>query len=293
MDTKTLGTWANEVREKFAGNSFDICTIINGKSGKCSENCKFCAQSAFYKTGAEEYPLLDNEAIVKDAVDNEEQGILRYSVVTSGRNLNDEEVDKLCYIYENVGKASDISLCSSNGLLSYEQFVKLRQSGVTRYHNNLETSQNYFHKICTSHSYEDKILAIKNAQKAGLQVCSGGIFGFGESREDRIDMAFTLKELGIKSIPLNMFTAIKGTPFENLHIDNDEFVKCVAIYRLIMPDAVIRIAAGRARYKDKGRQLFLSGSNGAISGNMLTTAGIKTEDDIKLIKELGFKIERI
>lgn len=289
VDYDELCSAANEIREKFCSNNFDICTIVNGKSGKCSENCKFCSQSSFYHTCAGEYPLLDKESIVKEAMNNAEQGMLRFSIVTSGRRLNDKEVDIMCDVIREIRKNTDISICASFGLLNEEQYRKLKDAGVARIHNNIETSENNFPNVCTTHTFSDKINAIKAAQKAGLDICSGGIMGLGENNEDRVDMAFTLRELNVKSIPVNMLNPIPGTPFENnKKLTEKDMCRICAIYRFILPDAFIRLAGGRGLMENKGRDCFLSGANAAISGNMLTTSGITFETDLALLKELNF-----
>lgn len=283
---------ANDIRKHYCKDTFDICTIINGKSGKCSENCKFCAQSSFYKTNIKEYPLLDKEPIVKEAKYNHNKGVLRFSIVTSGKRLNDDEVDKICESIKAIKKSCNISVCGSFGLLSEDQYRKLKEAGLKRVHNNLETSKGNFKNICTTHKIEDKIEAINNAKKAGLSICSGGIIGISESMEDRIDMAFTIRELGIKSIPVNVLNPIKGTPFENnKKITNDELCRVVAIYRFMLPDAFIRLAGGRGLLPDKGEKCFLSGANAAISGDMLTTSGITIDDDMKMLKRIGYNIK--
>ena len=289
VDYDELCSAANEIREKFCSNNFDICTIVNGKSGKCSENCKFCSQSSFYHTCAGEYPLLDKESIVKEAMNNAEQGMLRFSIVTSGRRLNDNEVDIMCDVIREIRKNTDISVCASFGLLNEEQYRKLKDAGVARIHNNIETSENNFPNVCTTHTFSDKINAIKAAQKAGLDICSGGIMGLGENNEDRVNMAFTLRELNVKSIPVNMLNPIPGTPFENnKKLTEKDMCRICAVYRFILPDVFIRLAGGRGLMENKGRDCFLSGANAAISGNMLTTSGITFETDLALLKELNF-----
>lgn len=293
-DLDLLCKYANELREHFCKDSFDMCTIINGKSGKCSENCKYCAQSSHFNTSVEEYPLLDLKTIKEDAKYNDEKGVLRYSVVTSGKRLSDNEVDKLCEVYKKIKKETKLSLCASHGLLSFENFQKLKAAGVTRYHNNLEASRNFFPQICTTHTYDDKINTIKAAQMAGLEVCSGGIMGLGETMEDRIDMVLDLREIGIKSIPVNILNPIKGTPMENNRpISKEEAQRIVAIYRFIIPEGTIRLAGGRGLLEDKGRAIFNSGANAAITGDMLTTAGITIDDDMSMVKELGYKVNMI
>ena len=283
---------ANEIRKHFCKNKFDICTIINGKSGKCSENCKFCAQSSFYNTKINEYSLLDSKSIVKEAKYNDERGVLRFSIVTSGRKLSDKEVDSVCESIREIGKNTSVSICGSFGLLSEEQYKKLKEAGLTRVHNNLETSKRNFKNVCTTHTFEEKIQAIKNAQNAGLNVCSGGIMGLGETMEDRIDMVLTLRELGVLSIPVNMLNPIKGTPFENNKLlTNDEMCRIVAVFRFLIPNAAIRLAGGRGLLEDKGESCFLSGANAAISGDMLTTSGITIKEDMELLEKIGYKPE--
>jgi len=205
---------ANAIREHFCGNVFDLCTIINGRSGKCSENCKYCAQSAHYSTAVEEYPLLSDEALLAGARYNDERGILRYSIVTSGKRLTDEDVDRLCASYRHIAEHCGISLCASHGLISKKHCEQLKAAGVSRYHNNLETSRRNFPNVCTTHTYDDKLQTIKWALEAGLEVCSGGIMGLGETMEDRIDMYMDIAALGIKSMPVNFLThprnAVRG-----------------------------------------------------------------------------------
>lgn len=283
---------ADEIRRHFCSNGFDICTIINGKSGHCSENCRFCAQSSHNRTDAAEYPLLSTEEIVEQAKINDEQGVLRYSIVTSGKRLPDAEVDKMCEAVREIKKQTGISVCISFGLLNEEQYRKLKDAGVSRVHNNLETSRRNFPNICTTHTFDDKLNAIRAAQAAGLSICSGGIMGLGETPEDRIDMALTLRELGIKSVPVNMLNPIPGTPMEqNKKLTSDDMRRIVAVYRFILPDASIRLAGGRGLLEDKGKSCFLSGANAAISGDMLTTAGITVKTDMELLTKLGYEVK--
>lgn len=283
---------ADEIRRHFCSNGFDICTIINGKSGHCSENCRFCAQSSHNHTDAAEYPLLSTEEIVEQAKINDEQGVLRYSIVTSGKRLPDAEVDKMCEAVREIKKQTGISVCISFGLLNEEQYRKLKDAGVSRVHNNLETSRRNFPNICTTHTFDDKLNAIRAAQAAGLSICSGGIMGLGETPEDRIDMALTLRELGIKSVPVNMLNPIPGTPMgQNKKLTSDDMRRIVAVYRFILPDASIRLAGGRGLLEDKGKGCFLSGANAAISGDMLTTAGITVKTDMELLTKLGYEVK--
>lgn len=281
---------ADLIREHFCGNGFDICTIVNGKSGKCSENCKYCAQSSFYHTEADEYGLLGAEQILQQAKDNKKRGVLRYSIVTSGRCLNDQEIEIMCDTVRKIKKEVKIEVCASFGLLNKKQFRKIKEAGVSRVHNNLETSRKNFHNVCTTHTFDDKVSAIKAAMAAGLEVCSGGIVGLGETKEDQIDMAFSLRELGVRSVPINMLNPIPGTPYaETPMLTIDDMRRIVAVYRFILPRASIRLAGGRGLMEDKGEGCFLAGANAVISGDMLTTSGYTIETDMDMIHRLGFQ----
>lgn len=283
---------ANELRITLCGNRFDMCTIVNAKCGKCSEDCKYCAQSAHYHTSCEDsYPLLDTESLLKDAKRNKELGVLRYSIVTSGRRLSVDEVDRVCESIKAIKEQVGIEVCVSFGLLGYEDFVKIKAAGASRVHCNLESSETFFGEVCTTHTYQEKIDTLQAALQAGLSICSGGILGLGESSEDRIDMVLTARSLGVKSVPVNMLNPIKGTPYEhNKILTNEELCRMIAIFRFIIPDGNIRLAGGRGLLKDKGRSCFESGANAAISGDMLTTAGYSVDTDMALLEELGFEV---
>ncbi|MGM9629848.1 biotin synthase BioB [Butyricicoccus sp.] len=290
MSLEELCTAADEIRRQFCGNGFDICTIINAKSGKCSENCKFCAQSAHYHTGAEEYPMLDADTIAAQAKRDDERGVLRFSLVTSGKRLTPAEVEQECASIRAVREQTGIAVCISNGLLDEASYRKLKEAGATRVHNNLESSRQFFPSVCTTHTFDEKCAAIRAAQAAGLSVCSGGIVGMGETMEDRIDMVLELRELGVHSIPVNMLNPIPGTPYETLpKLTNDDMCRIVAVFRFLIPDASIRLAGGRGLLPDKGRACFCSGANAAISGDMLTTSGITVETDMAMLRELGYE----
>lgn len=282
---------ADEIRKKMCGNGFDLCTIVNGKCGKCSEDCKYCAQSAHYHTACSEtYPLLSAEELLEGARYNGVRGVLRYSIVTSGKRLSNHEVDQVCESIRRIKEETNIEVCVSFGLLDEMQFRKIKAAGASRVHCNLESSARYFPEVCTTHTYEEKIETLKAARRAGLSICSGGILGLGETMEDRIDMVLTARELGVKSIPVNLLNPIPGTPYEkNRPLTNEEACRCVAVFRFLIPDASIRLAGGRGLVGDKGEACFRSGANAAISGDMLTTAGITVETDMELIKQLGFE----
>lgn len=294
-DTETLNILfesANEIREKLVGNKADLCTILNAKSGLCSENCKYCAQSAHYKTGVLEYDLLEYSEILEKALETQQNGAHRFSLVTSGKGIEkDEDIEKLAKMYQQLSKDTNIELCASHGIITYQQAKKLKESGVVTYHHNVETSKNYYKSICTTHTYEDRVKTIENVRKAGLEVCCGGIIGMGESLEDRINMAFEIKSLNVKSIPINVLNAIKGTPFENLEVLSPmEILKTIAVYRFILPDCYIRYAGGRMALKDKQALGFKAGINAALTGNYLTTTGSDVDQDKAMIMKAGFRL---
>jgi len=282
---------ANNVRDFFCGKDVDMCTIMNAKSGRCTEDCKFCAQSAHYNTNVEEYGLVSKEDALKLARENEKEGVNRFSLVTSGRGQTGSDFEKILDIYEELNKEIKIDLCASLGILSYDKLVKLRSKGITMYHHNLETSRDYYKNICSTHSYDERLDTINAAKKAGMVVCSGGIIGLGESIEDRIKLAFELKDLDVKSIPVNVLNPIKGTPLENSErLSQDEILKTIAIVRLINPKAYIRLAGGRNRIDEFGKDCFKAGANATITGNYLTTSGNKICDDMKMVSELKLKV---
>ena len=281
---------AGLIQKNFCGNHIDLCTIINGKSGRCGENCKYCAQSANNHTGIDEYKFLPSAEILTAAKLNEKAGVNRFSIVTSGRALSGADFDSAVETYKILRENLKIDLCASHGILNAEQFKRLRAAGVTSYHHNIETSRRFFPQICTSHTYDDRIKTIKIAQAEGLNVCSGGIIGMGETWQDRLDMAFELFALGIKSIPINALMAVKGTPLENIPpLDAAEILRTIAIFRYINPAANIRLAAGRKLLPDFGASAFLHGASAAITGNMLTTSGTTIKSDIELLKNLNLE----
>lgn len=283
---------ADEIRRQFCKNTFDMCTIINGKCGKCSEDCKYCAQSAHYHTACgESYGLLSTEELLAGARENARRGVLRYSIVTSGRALSDREVDQVCESIRTIRKETGILVCISFGLLTEAQFLKLKEAGASRVHCNLETSERFFPQVCTTHTFKEKVETLKAAKRAGLDLCSGGIMGLGETMEDRIDMVLAARSLGVKSIPVNLLNPIPGTPYEtNRILTNDELCRITAIFRFLIPDGMIRLAGGRGLVGDKGEKCFRSGANAAISGDMLTTAGITVETDMALTAKLGYEV---
>ena len=282
---------ADLIRKALCGSHVDLCSIINGKSGRCPENCKFCAQSAGKCTNIKEYGFLDEETILAECRRNAERGVHRFSIVTAGRTLSGEDFRKAVSAYSRMNHEVSIALCGSHGLLTSEQFRELKSAGVSRYHCNLETSRRNFPNICTTHTFDDKIANIKRAQAEGLEICSGGIIGMGETWEDRLDMALELAELGVRSVPINALMPIKGTPLEGQPVVTaEDILRTVAAFRYILPEADIRLAAGRAILDSNGCEAFLSGANSTITGDMLTTTGSSISADTKMLRGMGFDI---
>ena len=290
-DLDDLCKGADQIREARIGDKVDLCSIINGRSGRCPEDCKYCAQSAHHHTNCEIYDFLPEEKIVELCKLNESEGVNRFSIVTAGKALTGKEFDKAIHAYETMHRECKIDLCASMGFLSAEQLHRLHEAGVTSYHHNIETSRRNFPNICTTHTFEDKLEVIRRAQAAGLSVCSGGIIGMGETWEDRIDMAITLSELGIKSIPINILRPIPGTPLEHqAALSEDEILRTIAIFRYINPTAMVRLAAGRNSMEHSGEQAFRSGANAAITGDMLTTSGNRISEDQEMLASMGFTL---
>ena len=286
---KELCEGADRIREHFIGDKVDLCSIINGRSGKCPEDCKYCAQSAHNHTKCEIYDFLPEEKIVDACKLNESEGVDRFSIITAGRALSGEEFEKAIHAYETMHAECKIDLCASMGYLNAEQLHRLHEAGVTSYHHNIETSRRNFPNICTTHTYEQKIETLKLVKEEGMCACSGGIIGMSETWEDRLDMAISLAELGIDSIPINALMPIEGTPLENQpQLTEDEILRTIAFFRYINPEANIRLAAGRALLTNDGELAFQSGASATITGNMLTTAACATiRSDKQMLKDLG------
>lgn len=291
-DLEALTIVANKIREDFCGNEVDLCSIVNGKSGRCSENCKYCAQSIHFKTNINEYPLMDYKDIESLALENQNEGVHRFSIVTAGKGLYGKDFDKVVEYYDRLNKNCSINLCASHGIVDKESLEKLKNVGVKRYHHNLETSSEYYKEICTTHTYQDRIDTINYAKEIGMEVCSGGIIGMGESIEDRIDLAITLRDLGVISIPVNALMPIKGTPLQDQeNISEENILRTIAVFRFLNPKANIRLAAGRNLLTGFGETAFKAGANATITGNLLTTCGNKISDDKTMIEKIGLKVK--
>lgn len=281
---------ADEVRTHFLGRYVDTCSIMNARSGRCSENCKWCAQSAHYSTGCGVYDYVSADAALEHAEFFKKRGVRRFSLVTSGRSVSDADLQKLCDAFEKMRDMGGIELCGSFGLLTKPQFERLAAAGMTRFHCNLETAPSYFPKLCTTHTIEDKIASIVAARSAGLSICSGGIIGMGESFAQRVELADTLAKLDVDSIPMNILQPIKGTPLENTPpLPTDEILLAFAVFRLMNPRAHIRFAGGRAAIRDVQERALHSGVSAILMGDMLTTVGSSLDSDFKMLDRLGYE----
>lgn len=272
---------ASKITSHFFKEAIELCCIFNGKCGKCSENCKFCSQSRYYNTEIQQSVLKSVDEFFKEAQANDKRGVHRFSIVTAGVRLSKAELKTIAQAYKKISSELKISCCGSLGLLDYDDFVMLKESGLKRYHNNLETSPNFFKEICTTHTMKQKEDTIALAKKAGLEICSGCILGMGESVEDRVDIALELRKLQVDSTPINILNPIKGTPLENRPtVHPDEVRRTIALFRHVLPKTVLRLAGGRLIIQKYFTDLYKYGINAEITGDMLTTAGLTVADDI-------------
>ncbi len=283
---------ADILRKNIHKNHIELCSIVNARSGNCTEDCTFCAQSRHHDVEVASYDLVNPLEAVRLAEKNQEAGVQRLSLVTSGREVSEKHLAEFKHIYRQLQDTTEMSFCASMGFLTPEKAKKLKEMGVTRYHCNLETSRSFFPNVCTTHTWDEKVATIKIAQDAGLEVCSGGIIGLGESFEQRLELAFELRELKILSVPLNILNPIKDTPLEHLKpLSVGEVLKSLAMFRFILPRAVIRMAGGRNLLGDGQRKCFTAGANGSIVGNYLTTKGNNLREDLQMFRELGFAVD--
>lgn len=292
-DKEALYKAANEIRLHFCGNKMDLCSITNAKSGRCSEDCKWCSQSSHYKTNIEEYEIVDKDEAVKVAIDGAKKGVKRHSLVTSGRTVSDKTIDQLIPIYQEIKTQSNMSVCASLGLVSQAQLQRLKDEvNIEHYHCNLETAPSYFPKLCTTHTIDEKLKTISYARNVGLKICSGGIIGMGESMQQRVEFAIALRDIQADSIPINILSPVKGTPLEDTKLLSEEdILTTIAIFRFINPKANIRFAGGRIQIKHFQHKALHAGINAALTGDYLTTVGSNTEEDVRDFKNSGFEID--
>ncbi|HSB35148.1 MAG TPA: biotin synthase BioB, partial [Nitrospirota bacterium] len=283
---------ASRVRERFRGDLVDVCSIVNAKSGACTEDCSYCAQSVHHATDAPVYPLISVESVEAAALSARENGAKRFCIVTSGRGV--EGRDDLETIARGIRRVKDagLSSCATLGTLSRDQLAYLKDAGLDRYHHNIETSRKYFPRICSTHTFEDRIEVLVRAKSLGLDLCSGGILGMGEAMKDRIDMAFSLREIGADSVPINFLMPIAGTPLERIPpVEPLEALKSLALFRLILPEKEIRVCGGRGTaLRSLHPLIFAAGADGFMIGNYLTQSGLDPREDLKMILDLGLRI---
>ena len=286
-DLTELSEAADRIRLHFCGNVCDVCSVAAVKVGQCSEDCLYCAQSTRAKDKVPAECVLGEKVLTDIAVQDKSRGSYRYGLVSVGRRLSKKEVELAVSNVADIRKTADIHVCASLGMLDKEDFTKLHEAGMTMVHNNMETSD----ELCTTHTSDDKRKSIRAAKAAGMKVCSGGLIGLGETLSDRIDLAFSLRELDVDSVPINMLNPIPGTYFEHQEpMKEDEFLRTVAIFRFVLPDTFIRLAAGRAFLPDNGKAALRAGANAVISGDFLTTTGITFETDLQMIREQGYEV---
>lgn len=295
VDLYSLFDLTNRMREMFKGDEISLCSIINAKSGLCSEDCSFCSQSVHHETNIDIYPLVDPSRIFDAALNSAKNGAREFSIVTSGKGLTEKkELEVISTSIREMKEKVPIDRCASPGIMDKESLRVLKDSGLQSYHHNLETSRSFFPEVCTTHDYDEDVKAVRVAKELGFRVCCGGIFGLGESWGQRVELAFTLKELDVDSIPINFLNPIKGTKMEGAnHLTPMECLKIIALYRCVHPKRDIFICGGReVNLRDLQSMMFLAGANGTMIGNYLTTSGRPPEDDLTMIKDLGLRVRK-
>lgn len=287
---------SSKVTEENFSKEVEFCSIISAKTGKCKENCKYCSQSSHNKAKIEVHELLSVEEVRKAAVESKENGATRFCIVTSGTKPSEEDFGKLLEMIREVSKVEGLHTCCSLGILNEEEVKQIKEAGVERYNHNLNTAESYHGEICTTHDFKDRVRTVKLIQKYGIEACTGGIIGMGESRRQRAELAVELAELGPTSVPINFLNPIEGTPLENLDgaIDEEEILRTICVFRIALPKALLRYAGGRTtRFSAEYQKLGIkAGINALLVGNYLTTTGSTPEQDVELVSELGLSVSK-
>ena len=282
--------------EKHMTNKIEFCSLVNARNGKCSQDCKYCAQSSHYRTDIIDYPLISKEEVIKTANEAKSNGVIRFAVVTSGKSPDEENFDKILEYIDALNEIEGIKSCASIGILTEEQVKKLKEHGLKRFHHNINTAESYYKDICTTHTWQERINTCKLVKKYGMELCCGVILGMGESVEQRVEMALELAEIEPESIPINILMPIKKTPFENYYdkIDEENVLRTLAIFKIANPKSVLRFCGGRMRLSEENQELALKTCvEGIMTGNYLTTTGKKPEEDLLTVKKLGKELIKL
>lgn len=285
--------WANRIRQKYFGNKIKVCSIVAGKLGGCDQDCAFCAQSVRYDTAVGETEILSDEKILSAAAQAKENGVPNFGIVYSGRAISGTEFDRVEKLIRRITDEYGLGMCASLGIITDDQAKRLVAAGLRRYNHNLETSERHFADVVTTHKFADRVKTIKSAQDAGLGICAGGIFGIGETDEDRIDMAMQLRQLGVDTVPMNFLHPIAGTPLGEMEtLKPKQILTIIAMYRFILPETNLKIAGGRVlNLRDLQSWIFRAGATSILTGNYLTTAGRDVKDDMQMLKDLDLEAD--
>lgn len=282
---------ASDITKANFSNEVDSCSIISAKTGACSENCKYCAQSSHNHAEIECHSLLDVDTVVKAAISAKENGATKFGIVTSGKTPTKKDFESILEMVKAVTKIDGLDCCVSVGILTEDEVIQLKNAGIKRIHHNLNTSERYYKEICSTHKFEERVQTVKLIKKHGLEACCGVIIGMGETLEDRIDMAFSIRELNPETVPMNLLNPIKGTPFESYadKITEEEILKTICLFRMILPKAKLKYAGGRTTRLSEENQKkgMIAGINSIMVGNLLTTKGSNIADDTEMLKELN------
>ena len=291
QDLESLLEIANRIREEHFGNAIQTCMIVNARCGTCENDCKFCSQSAHYDTGVKTFPLLEKAQMLAESRIAVDAKASHFGIVTAGPTVAGEELDRIVDTVREIRQSGKIMPCASLGQLDSDSLQRLKDAGLKRYHHNLETSESFYPSICSTQSWRNRYDTVKRAMDVGLSVCSGTLFGLGETWQDRIDLAITLKSLGVTSVPMNFLHAIPGTPLENIEpLSSDDALRIIAIYRHILPEVTLRICGGRPKILDASQlRMFYAGANALMTGNYLTTSGITPQSDREMVEALNLR----
>lgn len=290
-DVFDLLSWANRIREHYKGNKVHLCSIVNAKAGGCSENCSFCSQSSFYQTGSPKYGFIDPEPVQSAGDEAQRNGVTAVGLVAAWKGLNEGPMlDEVCDRIREMVQSGKARPDASLGIIKSPKVAeRLKEAGLECYGHNLESSRRFFPQHCTTHTFEDRLQTIQHLKSAGIKICSGGIIGMGETWEDRLDMAFTLREIGANVVPINILNPIPGTPFEKLTpLPPMEILQTIACFRFILPRQEIMVAGGRTvNLRDLQSMVFMAGASALMVGNYLTTLNQPIEKDLQMLRDLG------